>query len=153
MEAARLLYGELELNVSSALFAVDQLDEGFDILASLFFALTVPTGTPSWLFPLVSRILTSLKSGSSIPDWISKKEQETKEKNVVLKDGKKIKLKYLFDNTDQNRVAYILGFDENNNQISTVMIEKGKDGKWRGNDLWVDKNWSRKGKHTTTYWR
>ena len=34
MDAARLLYGELELNASSALFAVDQLDEGFDILAS-----------------------------------------------------------------------------------------------------------------------
>ena len=33
MDAARLLYGELELNASSALFAVDQLDEGFDILA------------------------------------------------------------------------------------------------------------------------
>ena len=68
------------------------------------------------------------KELDKIPDWISKKEQETKEKNVVLKDGKKIKLMYLFDNTDQDRVAYILGFDENNNQISTVMIEKGKDG-------------------------
>ena len=33
MDAARLLYGELELDASSALFAVDQLDEGFDILA------------------------------------------------------------------------------------------------------------------------
>ena len=34
MDAARLLYGELELDASNALFAVDQLDEGFDILAS-----------------------------------------------------------------------------------------------------------------------
>jgi len=34
MEAARLLYGELELDASSALFAVNELDEGFDILAS-----------------------------------------------------------------------------------------------------------------------
>ena len=33
MEAARLLYGELELDASNALFAVDQLDEGFDLLA------------------------------------------------------------------------------------------------------------------------
>ena len=33
MDAARLLYGELELDATSALFAVDQLDEGFDILA------------------------------------------------------------------------------------------------------------------------
>lgn len=33
MDAARLLYGELELDASNALFAVDQLDEGFDILA------------------------------------------------------------------------------------------------------------------------
>lgn len=33
MEAARLLYGELELDASSALFAVDQLDEGFDLLS------------------------------------------------------------------------------------------------------------------------
>lgn len=33
MEAARLLYGELELDASSALFAVDELDSGFDILA------------------------------------------------------------------------------------------------------------------------
>ena len=29
------------------------------------------------------------KELDKIPDWISKKEQETKEKNVVLKDGKK----------------------------------------------------------------
>ena len=33
MEAARLLYGELELDASNALFAVDQLDSGFDLLA------------------------------------------------------------------------------------------------------------------------
>lgn len=33
MDAARLLYGELELDASNALFAVDQLDEGFDLLA------------------------------------------------------------------------------------------------------------------------
>lgn len=33
MDAARLLYGELELDASGALFAVDQLDSGFDLLA------------------------------------------------------------------------------------------------------------------------
>ena len=33
MDAARLLYGELDLDATSALFAVGQLDEGFDILA------------------------------------------------------------------------------------------------------------------------
>ena len=33
MDAARLLYGELELDASSALFAVNELDEGFDLLA------------------------------------------------------------------------------------------------------------------------
>ena len=32
MDAARLLYGELELDASSALFAVNELDEGFDLL-------------------------------------------------------------------------------------------------------------------------
>ena len=56
------------------------------------------------------------------------KRTRNKRKECSIKRWQKIKLKYLFDNTDQNRVAYILGFDENNNQISTVMIEKGKDG-------------------------
>ena len=38
---------------------------------------------------------------------------------------------------DVNQIAVQLDVklpDENNKQISTVMIEKGKDGKWRGND-------------------
>ena len=38
MEAARLLYGELELDASSALFAVNELDSGFDILAEQILA-------------------------------------------------------------------------------------------------------------------
>ena len=38
MEAARLLYGELELDASNALFAVNELDSGFDILAEQILA-------------------------------------------------------------------------------------------------------------------
>ena len=51
------------------------------------------------------------KELDKIPDWISKKEQETKEKNVVLKDGKKIKLKTNID------YQYIKMFEKNYQNI------------------------------------
>ena len=91
------------------------------------------------------------KELDKIPNWVSKKEQETKSKKVKLKDGQEITLKYLYDNTPDNKVAYILGIDKNGNQVSTVMIEQGKNGKWKGNDLEVDKKYRRKGLATAMY--
>ena len=90
-------------------------------------------------------------SGVGNKKEVSSEREVTINKTVKLKDGTEVKLKYMLTNEPDNTVAYILGFDKNNNQISTVMIEKGRDGKWKGNDLSVEKKYRRKGLATAMY--